>query len=501
MGETVRRLRPAEWPLWRELRLRALADAPDAFGETLAEARARDEAGWRDFAARPDIVQLIAERGGAPVGMTLAVIEAIDPARAHLNAMWVAPEARGGGLGGALLEAALRWSRGRAALELVLGVAEDNGPARALYERRGFRDTGEQRMLRDGAEIAIRVMALRQLPLVMGVVNVTPDSFSDGGRYLDPAAAIDHGLALAADGADLLDVGGEATNPRAAPIDAREELRRVLPVIEALVAAGATVSIDTTKAEVARAAVAAGAAIVNDVSGGLFDPAMAEVLADLDATYIAGHLRGASLAAVFAPEQAGAPPSWPEVAVELGQRLAALPPAVRARAWVDPGVGFGKGADPESNLGLLRRAGELRLAVRRPVVVGPSRKRFLRRLLDGERGAVAAAAAGAAARGAAASSGATAQGAVTTGAAASGAAVSDVTAPGLAVSGVTAQDAVMQSATGRGVTASGVTAPDVMALDAATVGACLGAVRGGAQVLRVHNVALLRAALAVYTKI
>jgi dihydropteroate synthase len=321
-------------------------------------------------------------------------------------------------------------------------------------------------------------MALRQMPLVMGVVNVTPDSFSDGGRYLDPAAAIDHGLALAADGADLLDVGGEATNPRAAPIDAREELRRVLPVIEALAAAGATVSIDTTKAEVARAAVAAGAAIVNDVSGGLFDPAMAEALADLDATYIAGHLRGASLAEVFAREPAGAPPTWAEVAVELGQRLAALPPAVRARAWVDPGVGFGKGADPEANLGLLRRAGELRLAVRRPVVVGPSRKRFLRRLLDGERGGAVA--------------GAVAAGAAVAGAAAAGATM----AAGAAAAGATVADV-----TRRSVTAPGVTAPDVMTLDAATVGACLAAVRGGAQVLRVHNVALLRAALAVYTKI
>ncbi|MDQ3299144.1 MAG: dihydropteroate synthase, partial [Myxococcota bacterium] len=125
----------------------------------------------------------------------------------------------------------------------------------------------------------------------MGVVNVTPDSFSDGGAFLDPARAVAHGLQLARDGADILDVGGEATNPHATAIDADEELRRVLPVIEQLAATGATVSIDTTKAVVARAAVAAGARIINDVSGGLFDPAMAAVVADLDVTYIAGHLR------------------------------------------------------------------------------------------------------------------------------------------------------------------------------------------------------------------
>src|SRR5438270_10769017 len=108
----------------------------------------------------------------------------------------------------------------------------------------------------------------------MGVVNVTPDSFSDGGRYLDTDTAVAHGLQLLRDGADILDVGGEATNPRATPISAADELARVLPVVERLVAAGARVSIDTTKAEVARAAVAAGATIVNDVSGGLFDPAI-----------------------------------------------------------------------------------------------------------------------------------------------------------------------------------------------------------------------------------
>ena len=253
----------------------------------------------------------------------------------------------------------------------------------------------------------------------MGVVNVTPDSFSADGT-LDRERAIAHGLQLLRDGADLLDVGGEATNPRATPVDADEEIRRVVPVIRALAAAGARVSVDTTKAVVARAAVAAGATLVNDVSGGLFDEAMAPAIRELDVTYIAGHLRGRSLAEVFAAEGA---PNWREVAAELAERVAGLSPA---RVWIDPGLGFGKGADPEGNLDLLRHAGDLGRAVGRPVVVGPSRKRFLRRL------------------------------------------VGDT---------------------------------DLLALDAATVAACLGAVTAGAQVLRVHNVALLRAALAVYTRL
>jgi dihydropteroate synthase len=269
------------------------------------------------------------------------------------------------------------------------------------------------------------------MPLVMGVVNVTPDSFSDGGTYYDAEAAVVHGLQLVRDGADIVDVGGEATNPRAQPVDAAEELRRVLPVVERLAAAGVRVSIDTTKAEVARRAVAAGAAIVNDVSGGLFDPEMLPALASLDCTFILGHLRGRSLAEVFAAEGAV---GWREIADELGERLTALPPPIRARAWVDPGVGFGKGADPDANLDLLRHAGDLGAALGCPVVVGPSRKRFLRALLE----------AGSEAGGA---------------------------------------------------------APDMSVLDTASVVACLGAIRAGAHVVRVHNVALLRAALAVYTKL
>jgi len=213
----------------------------------------------------------------------------------------------------------------------------------------------------------------------MGVVNVTPDSFSDGGRYLATDRAIAHGLELLRDGADVLDVGGEATNPKAAPTSAADELARVIPVIEALAAAGASVSVDTTKADVATAAIAAGARWVNDVSGGLFDPRMNAAIPD-GIHYICGHLRGRSIGEVFRDENRAV--TWREVAVELSDRLAAFPAYVRATAWIDPGLGFGKGANPTTNLELLRHAADLERTVGRPVMVGPSRKRFLHRWLD-----------------------------------------------------------------------------------------------------------------------
>jgi len=208
----------------------------------------------------------------------------------------------------------------------------------------------------------------------MGVLNVTPDSFSDGGRYASTEAAVSRGLELAGEGADIVDVGGEATGPRATPIPAADELARVLPVVEQLVGAGVAVSIDTTKAEVARAAVAAGARYVNDISGGLFDPGIGDAVGD--AVYICGHLRGRTLAEVFRDENRAV--TWTEVADELAERLAALPEPVRARAWVDPGLGFGKGGDPATNRALIAHAGDLGQRLGRPVVIGPSRKRFLR---------------------------------------------------------------------------------------------------------------------------
>ncbi|HEY5935969.1 MAG TPA: dihydropteroate synthase [Kofleriaceae bacterium] len=362
-----------DWRRWREVRLRALADAPDAFGETLAHAHTRDEASWQSMVAHDPLrVVLAAEDAGAIVG-TAVVRVAADARLANLFAMWVAPEARGHGAGRLLVAAATRWARLAGASSLELRVTVSNVAAFELYRRTGFVETGERAPVRDGSTLEATTMALRLPPLVMGVVNVTPDSFSDGGAYLDPAAAIAHGEALLADGADLLDIGGEATNPRAQPITAAEELRRVLPVIEAL--RGAPLSIDTTKAEVARAAIAAGATIVNDVSGGLFDAAMPAALAGHDVTYIAGHLRGRSITEVFAGEQ---PVTWREVADELAERLTAF---AANRIWVDPGLGFGKGADPATNRALIDHAGDLGAALGRPVVIGPSRKRFLRALV------------------------------------------------------------------------------------------------------------------------
>jgi dihydropteroate synthase len=295
----------------------------------------------------------------------------------------------------------------------------------------------------------------------MGVVNITPDSFSDGGRLPDTAAAVRFAQQLVADGADILDIGGEATNPHATSISADEELARVLPVIAALVASGVVassgppsglmsgpvsdplsgpvsgppaagrtvaLSIDTTKAEVARAAVVSGVRYVNDVSGGLFDPDMSETMAGLDATYICGHLRGRTIREVFLDENRAC--TWTEVADELAARLARLPDAVRARAWIDPGIGFGKGADPTTNMELLRHAGDLGRRLGHPVVVGPSRKRFLRTLL------------------------------------------------------------------GHGPAAGA--DPSELDLDRETVRVSLEAVRAGAHVIRVHNVALLHAALTAY---
>jgi dihydropteroate synthase len=215
--------------------------------------------------------------------------------------------------------------------------------------------------------------------LVMGVVNVTPDSFSDGGRYSTTEAAIAHGRALAAQGADIIDVGGEATGPRSIPVSLQDELSRVVPVVEALARDGVRVSIDTTKAQVAEAALAAGATIVNDVSGGVFDPRIREILAASQATYICGHLRGGSIAEVFARE-AKEPITFDDVVFELQARLEALPDAVVARTWVDPGIGFGK--PWELNLELAVGAARIGFALDRPVVIGPSRKRFLRNLLD-----------------------------------------------------------------------------------------------------------------------
>jgi dihydropteroate synthase len=223
------------------------------------------------------------------------------------------------------------------------------------------------------------------LPLLMGVVNVTPDSFSDGGRWADTESAVAHGLALLEAGADLLDIGGESTRPGATRPLVEEELARVVPVIEALVDAGATVSVDTMRAEVARAAVTAGAGIVNDVSGGLADPDMLATVAGAGVTFVAMHWRGHSDRMQQLAEYAG--PGGVDVAVrdELARRVDAMLAAGLDpdRIVLDPGLGFAKTA--EHNWQLLRGLGRIQ-ELGYPVLVGASRKAFLGRLLAGADG-------------------------------------------------------------------------------------------------------------------
>jgi dihydropteroate synthase len=228
------------------------------------------------------------------------------------------------------------------------------------------------------------------MPLLMGVVNVTPDSFSDGGRWATPDTAIAHGRELLADGADILDIGGESTRPGATRPLVEEELGRVIPVIRELAAGGATVSVDTMRSEVAEQAVASGATIVNDVSGGLADPRILDVVAATGATYVCMHWRGHSdhmqeLAAYDGPGGVvGA------VRAELSGRVEAARAAGVAdeRIVLDPGLGFAKTA--EHNWALLAGLSHLQ-TLGFPLLVGASRKSFLGSLLaapDGTQRAV-----------------------------------------------------------------------------------------------------------------
>lgn len=217
---------------------------------------------------------------------------------------------------------------------------------------------------------------------LMGIVNVTPDSFSDGGEFLDASAAVEHGLALAREGAHILDVGGESTRPGAEPVSLEEELRRVVPVVEGLAAqsTGARMSIDTSKAVVARAALAAGADIVNDVTALRGDSAMVETVAASEADCCLMHMLGE-------PRTMQVQPRYDDVLDDvkafLEERMAF---AVREgiaeeRILLDPGIGFGKTV--EHNLELLRRLDEI-VALGRPVVIGTSRKRFLGRIVGSD---------------------------------------------------------------------------------------------------------------------
>jgi dihydropteroate synthase len=209
-------------------------------------------------------------------------------------------------------------------------------------------------------------------------VNCTPDSFSDGGRFGEAASAVEAGVAMVAAGADWVDVGGESTRPGSTPVGAEEEIRRVVPVIEGLVArmeGGARISVDTYRAETARAALRAGARVINDISGGLLEPRILEVVAEGGATVILGHLRGAPATMM---EDIAFGDVVDEVVSELGQRIAVARAAGCQDIWIDPGVGFGKRT--EHNLVLLARMTELCDRVGVPVMVGVSRKAFIGQL-------------------------------------------------------------------------------------------------------------------------
>ncbi|MFC8201405.1 dihydropteroate synthase [Streptomyces sp. NPDC060006] len=218
---------------------------------------------------------------------------------------------------------------------------------------------------------------------VMGVVNVTPDSFSDGGHWFDTTAAVKHGLDLVEEGADLVDVGGESTRPGAARVDEAEELKRVIPVVRGLAAEGVTVSVDTMRASVAERSLAAGAALVNDVSGGLADPAMIPAVAAAGAPFVVMHWRGFLQGSTVRG-------SYEDVVSEVVDELHARVEAVLAggiapdRVVVDPGLGFSKEA--EHDLVLLAHLDRLR-EIGHPLLVAASRKRFLGRVLAGPEGA------------------------------------------------------------------------------------------------------------------
>jgi dihydropteroate synthase len=213
--------------------------------------------------------------------------------------------------------------------------------------------------------------------LIMGILNVTPDSFYDGGRFVDKEGAIERALKMSAEGADWIDVGGESTRPGAEPVPVEEELKRVVPVVEVLADKGLTVSVDTTKAEVARAALEAGAGVVNDVSALSADPRMAEVCAEFNCPVVLMHMRGT-------PRTMQDDVFYEDITAEVFEYLLSrlefafdcgIEPE---RTVIDPGLGFGK--SPEGNLELVRNLVGLK-TLGRPVLIGPSRKSFIGRVL------------------------------------------------------------------------------------------------------------------------
>ncbi len=224
-----------------------------------------------------------------------------------------------------------------------------------------------------------QILQASELPLIMGILNVTPDSFSDGGKYDSTTAAIQHARQLIAEGADIIDVGGESTRPGAIPVSEDEELRRTIPVIHALASESQLpISIDTTKAAVAEQAVAAGASIINDISGLTMDDRMLDVCRHTDAGICVMHIQGT-------PQTMQRNPVYENVVVEVTRYLKdCLDRCEKSgisldRLCVDPGIGFGKTA--EHNLQLLRAVEVMRESLQRPLLIGHSRKRFLSHIL------------------------------------------------------------------------------------------------------------------------
>ena len=228
--------------------------------------------------------------------------------------------------------------------------------------------------------VRVQGRAIRSRPLIMGIVNVTPDSFSDGGRFASTDAAIEHGLELIEQGADIIDVGGESTRPGATRVDAKAERKRVLPVIEELVGHGVRVSVDTTRSAIARASAEAGAEFVNDVSGGLADSEMYRTVAETGVSYIAMHWRGHS---DTMQEKAVYKNVVREVRSEIKARIAELLVwgVDPAKIIVDPGIGFSKTS--AQNWSVLGHLDDL-VTLGAPVLVGVSRKKFIGELLFDE---------------------------------------------------------------------------------------------------------------------
>ncbi len=257
---------------------------------------------------------------------------------------------------------------------MLLGLDQAPLPALAGMGREVGQALAGRRRDRFEVPLPRGTMTVGPRPALVGIVNVTPDSFSDGGEHFEADAAVDHGRRLVEEGADVLDVGGESTRPGSDPVPVEEELRRALPVVERLAgSAGVPVSIDTRRGRVAREALAAGASIVNDVSGLQGDPEVAAAAAEAGAAVVLMHMRGE-------PKTMQVDPRYDNLLADVCRYLrAGLAAARRAgigeeQTIVDPGIGFGKTL--EHNLALLARLGELR-SLGRPILVGPSRKRFI----------------------------------------------------------------------------------------------------------------------------